>query len=108
VGSVSRYDEIETQAVLGTVKTAAPALSQALETYFEFIAAGKLLNKSDAQKETYFKPKRRAVANFIKLFGDLPMDQIDRTHGREFHAWWSKRLKPTKKGVGPVTLSFRP
>lgn len=103
VGSFSRYDEKETQAVLGTVQSATPPLSQALETYFEFIAAGKLLNKSATQKETYFKPKRRAVANFIKLFGDLPMDQIDRTHGREFHAWWSKRLKPTKKGVKPLS-----
>lgn len=103
VGAISRYDEQETQAVLGTVQSAAPPLSQALETYFEFIAAGKLLNKSDAQKETYFKPKRRAVANFIKLFGDLGMDEIDRTHGREFHAWWSKRLKPTKKGVKPLS-----
>ena len=103
VGTVSQYDEVETQAVLGTVETKAPTLSEALQTYFEFIAAGKLLNKSEAQTETYFKPKRRAVANFIKLFGDLPMDQIDRAHGREFHAWWSKRLKPSKKGVRPLS-----
>lgn len=95
VGSKAKFDEREAEAVLGTVKPAAPRISQALETYFKFISTSSLLNKSEAQKQTYFKPKRRAVANFIALFGDLPMDDITRSHAREFHAWWTKRLQPT-------------
>lgn len=102
VSTVSRYDEKETEAVLGIVETIAPKISTALETYFSFISTATLINKSDKQRKTYFKPKRRAVANFINQFGDLPMDRITRTHAREFHSWWTDRIKP-KDGSKPLS-----
>lgn len=102
VSSVGRYDEKETEAVLGTFEQIAPKVSEALEIYFNFVSTATLINKSDRQKKTYFKPKRRAVANFIRLFGDLRMDEITRTHGREFHKWWTERIKP-KDGSKPLS-----
>jgi len=91
------YDEKEAEAVLGTAKSVAHPISAALDLYFTRIAAGTLKNKSEAQQRNYRKPKQRAVANFVTLFGDLAMDEITRVQAREFYDWWTGRLFPEGK-----------
>jgi len=94
VAATKTYDEKEAEAVLGTAKSAVHTISDALELYLTKIAAGTLRNKSAAQKSNYKKPKQRAVANFIALFGNLEMDKITRVQAREFYDWWTGRLFP--------------
>ncbi len=88
----------EADALLGGVQRPATLLSEAFETYCERIAIGELLNKSPNQKRLWRKTKQRAIAYFIELVGDKPVEAITRADALEFYNWWAGRLKP-KNGV---------
>ncbi len=94
---------IEAQAILGSVKETHMPVSQAFKLYADKLSIGTLKGKSAAQQKTWRKPKERALANFIALFGDLPMDKITRKHGQEFYKWWGERVNPPdgSKGLNP-------
>ena len=96
---VTQQQEVE--ALLGGPKPVAPLISKAFEIYCRDLAIGDLKGKSAAQKASWRKIKLRAVNNFIKLCGDLPMDKITRKDGRDFYMWWGKRLNPTD-GIKPL------
>ena len=96
---VTQQQEVE--ALLGGPKPVAPLISKAFEIYCRDLAIGDLKGKSAAQKASWRKIKLRAVNNFIKLCGDLPMDKITRKDGRDFYMWWGKRLNPTD-GTKPL------
>jgi len=81
-------ETIEAEAILGGVEETHMPISQAFTLYAETLCIGVLKGKSDSQKKTWRKPKERAIANFIALFGDLPMDQITRKHGQDFYRHW--------------------
>lgn len=102
IGAAGKVREEEAQAVLGTAKTVAHTVSQALELYHSQIAKGDLLHKSENQKRNWLKPKARAAQNFINLYGDLTMDKITRDHARSFHEWWGERLSPND-GTRPLS-----
>jgi len=86
--------EVEAEAVLGLTPKPSVTVSQAFDVFCEQIAVSELLGKSDTQKKSWRKVKLRAVNNFIKLNGDLGMDEITREHARDFYKWWAKRLLP--------------
>lgn len=87
----------DVEAVLGAVEPPVYKVSEALDVYCREIAVKDLLGKSDPQKKSWQKVKRRAVNNFIRVVGDLPMNEITRDHGRKFYNWWAKRLQPNGK-----------
>ena len=91
----------EADALLGTVKPAAPKVSEAFEIYCNQICVSDLIGKSEAQKANWKKVKRRAIINFTRLFGDIPMNEITRKHAREFYNWWGERINP-KDGSKPL------
>jgi len=93
----------EAEALLGGADKKYITVSQAFDLYCNKLSIGKLHGKSEAQKLTWKKPKLRAINNFINLFGDLPMDQITRKHGRDFFHWWGERINPAdgSKGLNP-------
>jgi len=43
---------------------------------------------------TFSKIKRRAVANFIKINGDLDMREITRDHAHGVRKFWQDRFTP--------------
>lgn len=90
---VTQQQEVE--ALLGGPKPVAPLISKAFEIYCRDLAIGDLKGKSATQKASWRKVKLRAVNNFIKLCGDLPMDKITRKDGRDFYMWWGKRINPS-------------
>jgi len=96
-------ETIEAEAILGGVKETHMPISEAFKLYTEKLSVGTLKGKSEAQKKTWFKPKQRAVANFIALFGDIPMDEITRKQGQAFYQWWGERINPEddSKGLNP-------
>lgn len=82
----------DADAVLGTVDVPRMRLSKAYDLYIEKCAAEALAGKSPKQAKTYKKVKLRAVNNFIKLNGDLYLDEITDAHAQRVHDWWSDRI----------------
>lgn len=87
---VARHPEkekTEARALLGGVTRPKIPVSKAFEIFCEKIAVSQVIGKSDAQKRAWKKAKKRAVTNFIKTCGDLPMDEITRQHGQKNGCW---------------------
>lgn len=100
---VARHPKEEKQeavALLGTVKPAAVPISKAFDIYCDQISVSALMGKSSSQQANWRKTKNRAVKNFIKLCGDMTMDEITRVHARQFYNWWADRLLPKKGKAG--------
>jgi integrase len=97
-------DKKEADAVLGLVKRPSVKIIEAMNLYCEEIAVGDLLGKSEEQKKSWRKVKMRALKNFIKINGDLPMHEITRDHARKYYNWWAGRVAP-KKGIKPLTAN---
>ncbi len=97
-------DKKEADAVLGLVNRPSVKISQAMNLYCEEIAVGDLLGKSEEQKKSWRKVKMRALKNFIKINGDLPMHEITRDHARKYYNWWAGRVAP-KQGIKPLTAN---
>jgi len=93
-------ETVEAEAILGGVEESQIPISQAFKPYAYTLCIRTLKGKSDSQKKPWCKPKERAIANFIALFGDLPMDQITRQHGQDFYQWWGEHVKPADGSIG--------
>lgn len=70
-------------------------ISQAIDLYLSEIILSELAGKSPEQIATFSKIKRRAVANFIKINGDLDMREITRDHAHGVRKFWQDRIHPT-------------
>jgi len=90
--------------LIGTVKPDKVTITKALEIYLTEIALDEVAGKSPEQRGTYEKVKRRAVANFVKLNGDVDMRKIDREHGRKVYKFWADKVHP-KNGKKPLSGS---
>ena len=97
-------DKKEADAVLGLVERPAVRISKAMALYCDEIAVSELLGKSEEQKKSWRKVKMRALNNFIKVVGDLPMHKITRDHARKYFNWWAGRVAP-KDGSKPLTTN---
>ncbi|WP_017932542.1 site-specific integrase [Robiginitomaculum antarcticum] len=97
-------DKKEADAVLGLVERPAVKISKAMELYCDEIVVSELLGKSEEQKKSWRKVKMRALNNFIKVVGDLPMNKINRDHARKYYNWWAARVAP-KDGSKPLTTN---
>ena len=97
----------EAEALLGGVNRPKIPVSKAFEIYCEKIALSDTVRKSPAQIKAWRKAKKRAVNNFIKICGDLSMNEIERRHGQAFYDWWGKRLipDPSGKAMAPNTAN---
>jgi len=87
-------DHPVTEAILGHAPRPKPTVSEAFEIYVAEIAAANVTTKSPAQHASWLKAKRRAVSNFVKVIGDLPLEDITRDHARQFYQWWLARVVP--------------
>lgn len=92
--------ERDASAVLGLTQKPALRISKALDLYFEKLATSAIRKKSPDQIYKWKLPKQRSIARFIELCGDLPMDKINRSHGRAFYDLWAERLAPEDGSVG--------
>lgn len=90
----------ETDALLGTAPKASIPISEAFDLYCDKISIGDQKGKSPDQRRNWRKVKARAVQNFIRLRGDKPMAEIDRTDGQAFFEWWGAKVDP-KDGSRP-------
>ena len=93
-GPLSPKQQRDADALLGLAETPKVKISQALELYLCEIALDEQTGKSPEQLKTYAKVKRRAVANFIKLNGDMDMMEIGRDEARNVYRFWADRVQP--------------
>ena len=93
-GPLSPKQQRDADAILGLAETPKIKISQALELYLSEIALDEQTGKSPEQLKTYTKVKRRAVANFVKLNGDMDMVEIGRDEARNFYRFWADRVQP--------------
>jgi len=93
-GPLSPKMKRDADALLGLAETPKVKISQALELYLSEIALDEQTGKSPEQTKTYTKVKRRAVANFIKLNGDMDMLEIGRDEARNVYRFWADRVQP--------------
>ena len=73
-------EEHDADALLGVAKTPSATISQAMDLYLAEIVADELASKSPEQVKNFSKIKRRAVANFVNINGDIDMRDITREH----------------------------
>ena len=93
-GPLSPKQQRDADALLGLAETPKVKISQALELYLCEIALDAQTGKSPEQLKTYTKVKRRAVANFIKLNGDMDMLEIGRDEAGNVYRFWADRVQP--------------
>ena len=97
-------EERDADALLGTVQTPSATITQAMDLYLSEIVADELASKSPEQVKNFSKIKRRAVANFVKLNGDIDMRDITREHAHAVRKFWHNRIHP-KDGSKPMSGS---
>jgi len=97
-------EERDADALLGSVQTPSATITQAMDLYLSEIVADELASKSPEQVKNFSKIKRRAVANFVKLNGDIDMRNITREHAHAVRKFWHERIHP-KDGSKPMSGS---
>ncbi len=78
-------------ALLGTVPVPQVTLSEALEMYWDY-TKDRLRQKSPDQIRRWRNPRKKAVKNFISLFGDKKIHDITRDDMLDFREWWYDRI----------------
>ena len=105
VEAVAKADDQVTEAevLLGTIKAPKTTIREALDLYLKTLSIGEQKGKSPDQLRKWRLPRQRAIEHFIAVCGNLPMEEIERSHARRFYEWWAKRLSPDdgSKGLRP-------
>ena len=91
-GPLSPKQQRDADALLGLAEVPKVKISQALELYLSEIALDEQTGKSPEQLKTYTKVKLRAVANFIKLNGDIDMLEIGRDEARTVYRFCGRTV----------------
>ncbi|MEP3655115.1 MAG: DUF6538 domain-containing protein [Litorimonas sp.] len=99
-----KKEERDADALLGSVKTPSATITEAMDLYLSEIVADELASKSPEQVNNFSKIKRRAVANFVVLNGDIDMRDITREHAHAVRKFWHERIHP-KDGSKPMSGS---
>lgn len=106
-------DMIEAAAVLGGAAKPEIRVSRALDIYFE-TSRDKLLRKSEDQIRRWKNPKKKAVANFIAVNGDICLAEIGADHMLDFKNWWIDRIEDedltansANKDIGHISTVLR-
>lgn len=97
----SEKDVATAEAALGSATRPKLKLIKAFDLYVAEIAASEAAGKSPAQWASWEKVKLRAVKDFIKVVGDIPLENISREDACKFYKWWLDRVTP---GEGRVKL----
>ncbi len=84
------------QALFGTAEKPRINVSGLLQE-FEKIRKQDIQNKSRDQLRVWRTPRQRAIANWLAVIGDRPIDEIDQYQAREFRDWWIDLVETKNK-----------
>jgi integrase len=94
-GITTRRDRAPDQrtgdALLGGVEDPGMTVSEALEEFWK-ISIDQVRGKTPDQVRRWENPKRKAIANFIKVVSDKRLDQITREDASKFRDWWNAKI----------------
>ncbi|QKC83229.1 tyrosine-type recombinase/integrase [Mesorhizobium sp. NZP2077] len=102
--ATGQEDQMTALPLLGAVDVPKTKVSDAFDIYCNEIVADELIGKSQVQKDQWKKVKQRAVNNFIKLNGDLAMEEITIDHAKKVYRHWLNRIAP-KEGSATAGAS---
>ncbi|WP_353641369.1 tyrosine-type recombinase/integrase [Mesorhizobium sp. WSM2239] len=91
-------DRIEAAAILGGAKEPSITVERALELYWT-LAKDRTLGKSEDQLRRWKNPRKRAIANFVKVVGNKDIGAITPDDMLDFRQWWVERLE--SQGLTP-------
>lgn len=83
---------IRGEAFLGGAEKPALTVSAALKEYWA-LSADALRGKSADQERRWANPRKKAVGNFLKVVGDIPLDLLSADHMLDFREWWWDRIE---------------
>jgi len=95
-------DKIEAAAILGGARHPQMTVSRALDRYWS-VARVKTLNKSPDQVRRWENPRRKAVANFMAVVGDLNIEDVSTKDLHLFKSWWVDKME--NEGVSANSAS---
>lgn len=84
-------DKREAAAILGGASEPPITVSRALELYWG-LAGDRSRGKSEDQLRRWKNPRKKAVANFIAVAGDLELSKIGPDDMLGFRDWWMEKL----------------
>lgn len=87
---------LDASAVIGAIPLPKVKVSEAIDLYIKEIVADEIRGKSPNQRRHWEKIKRRAVANFIELVSDKPIDEITRDDARKLYNHWLAQIAPAE------------
>lgn len=97
-----RLDMLEAAAFLGGAQQPAITVTRALDLFWT-LAADRSRGKSEYQLRIWRNCSKRAVANFVAVIGDLPVEQITADDMLDFREWWWQRI--TEEGLSTNTAN---
>lgn len=83
-------------AVTGALPPPKVTIRDAFDIYVDEIVADELVGKSANQRRGWRKVKERAIANFIEVVGNKPIEDITRDDARSFYNFWRLRVAPSE------------
>lgn len=88
----SKPNLAEAQAVLGLVDAPEITIERALELFWS-LADDRTLGKSDDQVRRWKNPRKKAVANFVDVVGNVKLTDLTADHMLDFRDWWFDKIK---------------
>ena len=88
---LSRNNDGLVPPILSTVEVLGLTVSEALKANWE-LTPDQVRGKSPDQRRRWVNPRKKAIHNFIKVVGDVPMSQITRNVMLNFRTWWMERI----------------
>ncbi len=91
MNSRGHIDIQKAEALLGVADKPELTVTDAMERYWK-VAKAKTLGKSDDQIRRWKNPRIKAVENFVKVVGDMPIADILTANLFDFRDWWIDRI----------------
>lgn len=92
-------DKQTADALIGRVEQPEITLQKVFKKIQIEVHADYLARKDEEGRKDWLNGKQRSIDLFVSLYGDLPIDQIDRDIGRKFNKYWMDRITAKDGGV---------
>lgn len=98
VKTVAAISELEAPALLGAVDEPRLAVREAMEFYFDTMAADEARGMSEYQLNSWKKVKRYAAESFISVVENKPLLDVTRADAQKYYEHWIERMKGDEDG----------
>jgi integrase len=100
-----KIDLMEADAMLGCAPLPEITVTKALNKFWT-LAKDRTLGKSPDQIRRWENPRKKAVANFVDLVGDMNIKDITTRDLMDFREWWVDRIAAGKVTAASANKDF--